>query len=113
MDRNQKKLLRERIGVHLDVSGTRLSDDEALELSEFIENYDSSYKGKSVTFRNRTTGFSSDGKYVRNEVSTYTFTDEMRIRKEYSYEDDDGQSDGTTTYIRDARGVLNWLRQNK
>jgi hypothetical protein len=29
MDRNEKKRIRDYIGEHLDVSGTRLTDDEA------------------------------------------------------------------------------------
>ena len=36
MDRNEKKRLRERIGEHLDVSGARLTDDEALQLADLV-----------------------------------------------------------------------------
>ena len=109
MDRNEKKRLRERIGEDLDISGTRLTDAEAEQLGNFVENYDE-YRGKSTTFEKRREGWSSDGKYTRDETVTETFTERPGIRREYSYQDDDGQSGDSTSLISDARGVLNWLK---
>lgn len=112
MDRDEKKRLRSRIGKHIDVSHSRLTDEEASFLGEFIDTYEESYKGQSRTRTNRFTSFSSDGKYTRDEEFTDTFTDEIGIRQDYSYHDDDGQTGGSSTQVRDARGILNWFRDH-
>ena len=113
VDRNEKKRTRDKIGEHLDVSGTRLTDHEAGFLSDLIDNYDETYRGKSETRRSSHPGWSSDGKFVRTEEFTDTFTDDIGIRQDYSYQDDDGQSGQSSTEIRDARGVLNWFRDRR
>ncbi|MEV4536246.1 hypothetical protein AB0J82_20875 [Asanoa sp. NPDC049518] len=110
MDRQEKKRLRDRIGEHLDVSGARLTDDEATRLATFVDEYDETYKGRTETRTRSRDGWSSDGKYRRRETITDTFTDDVGIRREYEYQDDDGQSGGSSNEIRDARGILNWLR---
>lgn len=109
MDRNEKKKLREHIGEHLDVSGTRLTDEDAQQLGQFIDNYDD-YRGLSKTRTRSFDSWSSDGKYTRDETLTETFTDEVGIRSDYSYKDDDGQTGQSSTSIKDARGVLRKLR---
>lgn len=111
MDRQEKMRLREHIGKHVDVSGTRLTDDEAQRLAEFIDDYDSR-RGQSHTRRESHDGWSSDGKFTRREEYIDTFTDEVGIRKDYSYQDDDGQTGSETTEIKDARGILNWLKDH-
>lgn len=113
MDRSEKKKLREYIAEHLDVSNARLSDDEALQLRDFIDDYDESYKGQSVTRKSSYTGWSSDGKYTRTEEFTDTFTDEVGLRRDYSYHDDDGQTGESSHVVDDARGILNWLRERR
>ncbi|WNV76713.1 hypothetical protein [Geodermatophilus sp. DSM 44513] len=113
MDRNEKKRTRDKIGQHLDVSGTRLTDHEASFLSALIDDYDETYRGKSETHRSSHDGWSSDGKFTRTEEWTDTFTDDIGIRQDYSYHDDDGQSGQSSTEIRDARGVLNWFRDRR
>lgn len=109
MDRDEKRRLREHIGEHLDVSGARMKDDEAEFLGSFIDDYDS-YRGRSETRTSSFDGWSSDGKYTRTEEHTDTFTDEIGIRQDYSYRDDDGQSGSSSTEVRDARGILNWFK---
>ncbi len=113
MDRNEKKRTRDYIGQHLDVSGSRLTDHEAGILKDFIDNYDETYRGKSETRRSSHSSWSSDGKFIRTEEFTDTFTDDIGIRQDYSYHDDDGQSGKSHTEIRDARGVLNWFRDRR
>jgi hypothetical protein len=110
MDRNEKKRLRDSIGEHLDISKTRLTDEEANVLGDFIDNYDSTYKGKTDTRSRTYDGWSSDGKYTRRESRTETFTDDIGIREEYEYHDDDGQTGHHTKEIKDARGILNKLK---
>ena len=111
MDRNEKKRLRERIGEHLDVSGARLTDDEALQLADLVDNYEN-YRGQSETRTSSYDGWSSDGKYTREVTVTHTFTDDVGIRTDSSYRDDDGQSGESSTETKDARGILNWLRDH-
>ena len=110
VDRNEKKKLRDHIGEHLDISGARLSDDEAVFLRDFVDDYDETHKGRSETRTRSHDGWSSDGKYTRVETFTDTFTDDVGIRTDYSYRDDDGQTGGSSTDIKDARGILNWFR---
>lgn len=113
MDRGEKKRLRDHIGEHLDVSSTRLTDEEAEFLVDFIDNYDETHQGHSETRTSSHTGWSSDGKFTRKEEFTDTFTDDIGIRQDYSYSDDDGQSGESSSEIRDARGILNWFRDHR
>lgn len=113
MDQNEKKKLREYIGEHLDVSSARLTDDEALFLRDFIDEYDETYKGRSETRKSRHVGWSSDGKYTRSFECTDTFTDDIGIRQDSAYHDDDGQGGASSREIKDARGVLNWFKDHR
>jgi hypothetical protein len=113
VDRNEKKKLRELIGEHLDVSNARLTDHEAGFLYDFIEDYDDKYRGQSETGRSSRDGWSSDGKYTRTEELTHTFTDDIGIRVDYQYRDDDGQTGASSREIKDARGILNWFRDHR
>jgi hypothetical protein len=110
VDRHEKKRLRDYIGEHLDVSRTRLTDDETTFLSDFLDEYDETYKGRTETRTTSHNGWGSDGKYTRRETFTDTFTDDVGIRQDYEYRDDDGQSGKSTNVITDARGILNWFR---
>ena len=113
MDRNEKKKRRELIGEYLDVSNARLTDDEAgFLLHDFIEDYDK-YRGQSEARQSSHDGWSSDGKYTRSEELTHTFTDDIGIREDYQYRDDDGQTGASSREIRDARGILNWFRDHR
>lgn len=112
MDRNEKKRLRERIGEHLDVTGARLTDDEATLLGDFVDEYDEKHRGRTETRNASHTGWSSDGQYTRRETFTDTFTDDIGIRQDYEYEDDDGQRGASSSAITDARGILNWFKNN-
>lgn len=111
MDRNEKKTRRERVGENLDVSGTRMTDEEVTFLGSFIDEYSETYRGRTHTRKTSRTGWSSEGKYTREETITDTFTDDIGIQREYEYRDDDGQTGGSTTMIKDARGVLNWFKE--
>ena len=113
MDQSEKRNLREKIGEHLDVANARLTDDEAVFLRDFIDDYAETYRGQSETRQSSRTGWSSDGKYTRREEFTDSFTEDVGIRQEYRYHDDDGQCGELTTEIKDARGVLNWFRDRR
>src|SRR5690625_2897720 len=87
MDRNEKKRLRERIGEHLDVSGARLTDDEALQLADLVDNYEN-YRGQSETRTSSYDGWSSDGQYTPAVTPTHKSTDELGNRTYSSYRDE-------------------------
>ena len=112
MDGNEKKRLRDHIGEHLDVSNSRLTDEETFFLRDFIDDYDETYKGQSQTRTRSFDSFSSDGRYTRKEEFTDTFTDDIGIRQDYSYRDDDGQTGEHTTEVKDARSILNWFKNH-
>lgn len=111
MDKIEKKQLRDKISEYLDVSGTRLTDYEALRLGEFIDGY-GKYRGRVSTRSSSRTAWSSDGKYIRHETFTDTFIDDVGIEKYYAYQDDDGDHREETTVVKDARGILNWLNEH-
>lgn len=113
MDRKEKKEKKNLISKHLDTSNSRLKDEEVDFLHDFVNNYDDEYKGKSKTKKSSYDGWSSDGKYTRWEEKTSTFTEDIGIREEYKYHDDDGQSGGNTKEIKDARGIINWFKKQK
>ena len=102
MDRNEKKKLREKISEFLDLEHTRLSDDDASLLSDFVDNYDD-YRGSSHTRTSSYDGFSSDGKFTRKETTTETFLDSPGVRVDYSFTDDDGMTGESSHEIRDGR----------
>ncbi|MDO4500699.1 MAG: hypothetical protein Q4B60_05420 [Erysipelotrichaceae bacterium] len=113
MDKKEKKALRDKIRQHIDLDNTRLSDYDANILNDFIDNYDKEYSGKTVTKTNEYDGWSSDGKYTRTELNRYTFNEQIGIRHDYEYHDDDGQSGNYSEIIETGRGILNWLKNNK
>jgi hypothetical protein len=108
MDRGDKARMRAYIARHLDVSGTRLSDYQAQQLVDFIDDYDR-YRGRSFTKESSSRGFSSDGRYTRVETIVETFTDPIGIRREIHHSYDDGQEDHFVESITTARGVFDWL----
>lgn len=112
MDSDEKAHMRAYISRYLDYAGTRLSDYQAQVLVALIDNYDD-YRGKSYVKRSSHAGQSSGGRYVRTETTVDTFTETVGIHREYSYRDDDGQEGGHTEDIRTARGMFDWLWDNR
>ncbi|MHA3834868.1 hypothetical protein ACXR8F_04005 [Terrabacter sp. AAH1] len=112
MQPDEKKRLRDRIGEHLDVSNARLTDDEAKFLVNFVDEYAEKHRGHSQTRTRSVDGWSSDGKYTRSETFTDTFTQEVGIRQDYEYQDDDGQHGTSSHEIKDARGILSWFKSH-
>ncbi|TFD83221.1 hypothetical protein [Cryobacterium fucosi] len=110
MDQHEKKKIRDHIGEHIDVSNARLTNDETTFLRDFVDKYDEDYKGRTETRTTSRNGWSSDGKYTRQETVTDTFTDNIGIREDYEYKDDDGQNGSSSREVKDARGILNWFR---
>lgn len=83
-----------------------------MRLSELLDNYDD-YRGRTETRTSSHNGWSSDGMYTRTITVTDTFTDGVDIRTGFSYQDDGRQSGVSSTETKDARGILNWLRDHR
>lgn len=110
MEKSKKKEMRNKISERLDVTKTRLSDDDAIFLNDFLDNYEDKYQGKTNTETTSYTGWSSDGKYTRTTTTVTRFLDDPGIEITESYQDDDGQSGESHRHIQDARGILNWFK---
>ena len=113
MDRKEKKQMKERISDYLDLGNGRYKDDEVETLLDLTENREE-YDGRSKTHRHSFTGWSSDGKYTRDEETTYTIrsdNDRVRIDEHYEYHDDDGQHGEYDRTYESGRDILNILRE--
>ncbi len=111
MDKKEKQRKCSIIADALDLAGARLKDSEVDTLFDIISDSES-YDGKTKTVKNKFSSWCSDGKYTREEETTYTLFsdgDGVRIEKDYRYHDDDGQSDREKTILTTARGILGIL----
>ena len=111
MDRKEKQRKRGLIAGALDLAGAHLKDSEVDTLFSIVSDPDT-YNGKSKTIKNRFTSWCSDGKYTREEETTYTLfsgDDGVRIEEKYGYHDDDGQSGECKRIHSSARGILGIL----
>lgn len=111
MDKREKQKKRSIIAGALDLAGAHLKDAEVETLFDIVSHPDA-YDGKRKTVKNSFTSWCSDGKYTREEETTYTlFSDDdgVRIEEEYGYHDDDGQSGESKRTHTSARGILGIL----
>lgn len=108
MDRKEKNEKKEIISDYIDLGNGRYKDYEVDTLHELATNREK-YNGQSKTLKNKLNGWSSDGKYSREEETTYTFKGDdegVRIEEKYQYLDDDGQSDTIDKVHNKGRDVL-------
>ena len=108
MNRNEKSRKRSEIGAKMDLGNSRFKDEEVERLYDFLKNADT-YNGKKRTFKSRSDGICSDGKYTRFTETTYTvLNSEDKLAIDYfdSYHDDDGQAGSTHKLITSARRIL-------
>ena len=113
MNRKEKNLLKLLIGQFIDLANGKFTDDEINSLYDAVKNKDA-YNGRSYTKKRSFTDRSLDGKYTRNEETTYTFrSNENRIYidEDYQYHDDDGQSGSSHVTHDTARDILRLLWQ--
>lgn len=111
MERKEKAELRNFIGGFIDLSGVRLKDNEVEELAGYCSDLDE-WNGLSETRKSKHTGWCSDGKYEREESSTYTIcagTDGFSIEEHYECHDDDGYSDSADISHTGAREILSLM----
>lgn len=111
MDKKEKQRKRSRIAQTMDVTKTHLKDSEIDALFAIVSDPDA-YDGKSKTVKKSHIGWCSDGKYTREEETTYTLLsddDGVRIKEKYGYSDDDGQSGKSECTYTSARDILRIL----
>lgn len=109
MDRKQKNQMKSIISEFIDLGNGRYKDDEVDQLHDLVNNIDD-YADTSRTYKNSFTDWSSDGKYRRDEETTYTLrnnNDRITIEEDYRYQDDDGQSGGFQRTYETGREILN------
>jgi hypothetical protein len=106
---NKKRVINE----HIVVSGSRLADNEVEFLYQFVVQY-ARFRGLEEQTKKNTTGWSSDGRYSRTEVTDYFFDlGSVAILVQSNYRDDDGQSGAARHDVpMKARPVIDWFREH-
>ena len=99
---------REYIGRYIDIEGTRLSDDDAELLIDFIDNINSY---NDIVKERRETGISSEGKFTRIIRDEYIVNGDYTITHINSDRDDDGQTGGYTEELTSAREIVDVLKE--
>ena len=108
MDKKEKKCI---ISESIDLSNGRFKDSEVDRLYDLATNSDE-YVGKSKTRKRSFTSWSSEGKYTRDEETTYTIKGDngrITIDEDYSYHDDAGQSGSYSISHSTAREIISLL----
>lgn len=109
MNKKEKKQI---ISKSIDLANGKYKDEEVDRLYDMVTNPDS-YIGKSKTMNRSSSGFSSDGKYSREEKRTYTINKEngkISVDFDYEYHDDDGDSGNYSSSFSTGREILSILR---
>ena len=101
MTRKDKTEMRQIIEQKIALGNSRFQEADLLLLFDIVTNI-CSYSRKTKTIKSQHTGWSSEGKYTRTEVNTYSIHDGNKItaRCDYSFHDDDGES-GKSVHIYD------------
>lgn len=111
MDRKEKQAKKSFISEAIDLANGRFKDEEVDSLYDLVENR-SKYDGTARTYKHSFDSWCSDGKYTRDEETTYTFRGDdsgVRIEEHYQYHDDDGQSGSSDRVYNTGRDILNVL----
>lgn len=109
MNKKEKKGI---ISKCLDLTNGRFKDEEVDTMFDIVSNPER-YDGMTRTKRNVFTDWSSDGKYTREEETTFTIHadgDEVCIDEEYNYHDDDGQEGGYSRLHDNGRDFINTFK---
>ncbi|OFL20457.1 hypothetical protein HMPREF2780_04110 [Streptococcus sp. HMSC062B01] len=97
---------REYLSRYVDISNSRLNDNDVSLLLEF-----EGCVGNSSMKECSDDKWCSDGKYTRKEINEYIVEDDHTITHNYSYCDDDGTSGSYSKRYSRARDIINILRE--
>ena len=110
MNKKQKKQI---IGRDIDLANGRFRDEEIDCLYDIVSNKNS-YNGRTRTFKDSYDGWSSEGKFHRNETTSYKIRAGKRgvsIDESYYCHDDDGATWNENRSHTKARDILNVLKK--
>ena len=113
MNNKEKREKKREISKYIDLANGHFKDNEIELLHNLVKNKDD-YNGKSKEYKHTFDGWCSDGKYTRDEQTTYTFHSDQSsiyIEKDYRYWDDDGQSGGDSSVLKTAREIINGFKK--
>lgn len=111
MDKNEKNAKKRIINKDIDLSNGRYKDSEIDTLYDIVTNF-RDYAKYEIDKCHSHDGWSSDGKFTREEKNSYSFKKDdtgIYVHHEYAYEDDDGQTGGYDRKISTGRDILNIL----
>lgn len=111
MDKKEKTEKRNVIAKALDLSNTRLKDDEVEKLFDFVSNPEK-YNGKSKTHRTWREDWDHDGKYERTITDEYTLvnnSEAVGVQLHSETSDDGALTYSGDSFINTARGILKLL----
>ena len=113
MDKKDKIEKKRTIGTHINLGNGRYKDNEVETLYNLATNHEK-YNGMTKTVKRRFDGWSSDGKYTREEETIYAFKGSdkgVHIEEKYQYFDDDGQRGEHITIHDTGRDILNLFKR--
>ncbi len=94
MDKKERESMRQRIGEDIDLKGSRLKDSEVESLFGLVTSIDNNL-GLTKTQSSTDTSISSEGKFIRTEIDTYTISrDNEGIFIDHHHENHDYDGDG-------------------
>lgn len=105
------KEMRNFISKSVDISNSRLTDNDKNVLVSLIKNFDK-YNGSKKTFFKTEKGFDQDGKYICKTKTTYQLlkdTAGIFIKKVVEEKYDDGDIFNSEEILRTARELLKHL----
>ncbi len=111
MDKKEKAAKKDIIRNYIDLANGRFRDDEVDSLLDLVENRDK-YDGKTKTYEHSFDSWCSDGKYTRDEKTSYTLNaadDGIHIDEHYEYHDDDGAHGSSDRVYSTGREILSML----
>lgn len=112
MDQKEKEEKKKFISKNINLANGRYKDSEIDFLHEISTNIDK-YNGKTKAIKKEIRGWSSDGKFVRQEETTYSIKADgkgLYIEEKYKYQDDDGMCGDSSIEYRTGRKIIDILK---
>lgn len=112
MNKKEKEEKKRIISRNVNLENGRYKDEEIDELYELVTNFEE-HNGLTKSIKNEYTGWSSDGKYTREEETAFTIKEDsgvIQIEEVYKYHDDDGQSGSRKLVHNSGRDIITVLK---
>ncbi len=112
MNKREKDEKKSFISKTIDLANGRFKDSEINILENLVKNR-AEFNGSAKSFERTFDGFSSDGRYRRNERTTFTIKDlgdKIHIEEITEVNDDDGYSNKFVKTYKTGREIINILK---